>query len=373
MDAFQEIENLGNSWIINHHNNFNINFNYNGNDDFIKILLSVINLAYFDNKLNIKFNFQFNNSDQFDFYIESLNYAFSSIHDINQNHINNNNIRTFIFLWNNLINYTNKNNYNTIKDNIIKFMKYSDINSNIETLELSNLMNILNINFNNYIFEDYKRIYNYIRLIKTKMIKDASIINREIFNKFKIFNSWIDNSNVNNKYYASHNKYEFKHISKYNERYNIKFISWSKAKRFYINNKYNKIYFNNIKIKFENYENISNILGFKRNTIIKWERNNFINDIFDIKFYIDKEWKNQSNFYNNNNAYQIKVNFNNNNLNNNRSEYIYNLRNHYFNSDLILNNNNNNNNHNITDISVNNIIKDYNLYGKTNYRSKSPD
>ena len=375
MDAFQEVENLGNSWIINHHNNFNIDFNYNGNDDFIKILLSVINLAYFDNKLNIKFNFQINNSDQFEFYIESLNYAFSSIHNINQNYINNNSIKTFIFLWNNLINYNNdnKNNYDIIKDNIIQFIKYSDINSNFETLEISNLMNILNINFNNYIFEDYKRIYNYIKLFKTKMIKDASIINREIFNKFRILNNWIDNSNVNNKHYVSHNKYDFKYILKYNEKYNIKSISWSKAKRFYNNNNYNKIYFNNIKIKFENYKNISNILGFKRNTIIKWKRNNFINDIFDIKYYMDKEWKNQTNINNNNNynnKYQIRAGLNNNLRNYNRTNYIYNLKNYYFKSDLVLNNNTN---HNITNIHEDNIMKDHKFYKEINYRSKSPD
>ena len=122
-----------------------------------------------------------------------------------------------------------------------------------------------------------------------------------------------------------------------------------------------------------NAKKISNILGFKRNTIIKWKRNNFINDIFDIKFYIDKEWKNQSNINNtnNNNAYQIKANLNN-NLNNNSTNYIYNLRNHYFKSDLILNDNGKNINNNIADV-YNNTIKDYNLYGKTIYRSKSPD
>ena len=369
MDAFQEIENLGNSWIINHHNNYILNNNYNGNDDFIKILLSVINLAYFDNNLNMKFNFQINDTNSFNFYIESLNYAFSTLHNIKTNYINNNNnIKTFIFLWNNLIHNNNNDNNTIIKQNILKFINSNEINSKLETLEISNLMNILNINFNNYEIKDYNKIYEYIKIFKTKMIKDASIINREIFNKFKKYNNWIDNSNVNIKYYASHNKYDFKHTIKYKETYKIKNISWSKAKKFFINGKFNKIYYNNIKIKFNNFKNISNILGFKRNTIIKWKRNNFINDIFDIKYYIDKEWKNQ---YYNYNLSSINSNTRYNIKDTNKLNYIQYIKKE-FNLDLI-NNSNLNKNNNIDNKIHDNTPKIGNFHEKLSYRANSPD
>ena len=216
MYAFEQIENLQLSWINNHQfskDNYNNNFI---NDDFIKIIDSIINICYFDNNLNMKFNFQINTSDFDQYYLDCFEYAIFSLHKLDKNYYNNNNNDIFVFqyIWDTIINnnYNNSDKINDeiIHDNIIKYIRNKSEASINQFIRANNIYQLFELYKNNYNENDYNKINNSIIKIKTKIISNINIINRTILKEFKSYNNWYNNSYEVKRLSHSNNKYKFK-------------------------------------------------------------------------------------------------------------------------------------------------------------------
>lgn len=297
MYAFEQIENLQLSWINNHQfskDNYNNNFI---NDDFIKIIDSIINICYFDNNLNMKFNFQINSSDFDQYYLDCFEYAIFTLHKIDKNYYNNNNNDIFVFqyIWDTIINNnhnnSNKTNNEIIYNNIIKYIRNkSEANIN-QFIRANNIYQLFELYNNNYNENDYNKINNSIIKIKTSIISNTNIINRTIFKEFKSYNNWYNNFYEVKRLSHSHNKYKFKEIIKIkNNNISKDIINSEELISLWNNYKYNKIFKENLDIDKEDIDLISNHTNYNKKTILRWIRNSFANDITDIDYYLKYEF-----------------------------------------------------------------------------------
>jgi len=296
MYAFEQIENLQLSWINNHQfskDNYNNNFI---NDDFIKIIDSIINICYFDNNLNMKFNFQINTSDFDQYYLDCFEYAIFALHKIDKNYYNNNNNDIFVFqyIWDTIINnYNNSGKINNeiIHDNIIKYIRNkSEANFN-QFIRANNFYQLFELYKNNYNENDYNKINNSIIKIKTSIISNTNIINRTILKEFKSYNNWYNNSYEVKRLSHSYNKYKFKEIIKINNNNISKdIINTEELISLWDNYKYNKIFKENLDIDKKDIDLISNHTNYNKKTILRWIRNSFANDITDIDYYLKYEF-----------------------------------------------------------------------------------
>ena len=356
MEAFQEVEKLGQSW-INSSSDTEI-IDSEDSNIIIRLIDMIINISF--NHLNLlgtnfKHNLRF-----IEYWQKSFDYAIFRLNNLESNQYNYDlkDILPFVLILENII----KNKDNTYRKIIFSYIKKEFIENDTQLLDDLNIIRLLTINFediynnkddlepdSDYKFRKLLKINNKITEIKTKIVKYASIINYNLLLNFKSNNNWIDNIISPNRY----NTYTFQEF-----------------KNYYIHNKYDEIkygWFNNLNIN--QIRELQTLCGINNQTIIKWIRNKYCQEIDDID-YLKYEFNNK-NITNNiiNKRIEIKefpfnfqllINLQDNNLKYNDSNNLFAI------SKIILENNNinlyTNNNKNVSQSNSHIKLKNYTIY-----------
>ena len=299
MEAFQEVEKLGQSWINSPSDTEEIDSEES--NIIIRLIDMIINMSFNHIELfgiNFKHNLRF-----IEYWQKSFDYAIFRLNNLESNQYNHNlkDILPFVLILENII----KNKDSTYRKIIFSYTQRTFYGKDIQFLDDLNILKLLSINFeeiyNNNIdlnvnsnikFTKLLKINNKIIEIKTKIMKYASIINHNLFLNYKLNNNWIENIISPNRY-NSCNKYKFKNIIKVENRFNK--YTFQEFKNYYIHNKYDEIkygWFDNLNIN--QIRELQSLCGINNQTIIKWIRNKYCQEIDDIDYYLKYEFNNKN-------------------------------------------------------------------------------
>ena len=299
MEAFQEVEKLGQSWINSSPDTENIDSE--DSNIIIRLIDMIINISF--NHLDL-LGIDFKHNLRFiEYWQKSFDYAIFRLNNLESNQYNYDlkDILPFVLILENII----KNKDNTYRKIIFSYIQKEFIENDIQFFDDLNIIRLLSINFediyndkdnleldSNSKFMKLLKINNKIIEIKTKVMKDASIINYNLLQNFKSNNNWAENI-ISPSRYNSSNKYKFKNIVKTENRFNT--YTFQEFRNYYIHNKYDEIkygWFNNLNIN--QIRELQILCGINNQTIIKWIRNKYCQEIDDIDYYLKYEFNNNN-------------------------------------------------------------------------------